>query len=98
MSRNVVERVLHQLTVDRSAKQRFRDDAAAYLARFALDDAERRMLLDFDVCALQRHGVNPMLTMGYWQELAPTPDMRLYMKALRSVGDDEAVHVASLKQ
>jgi protocatechuate 4,5-dioxygenase alpha chain len=56
------------------------------------------MLLEFDVLALQRHGVNPMLTMGYWQELSPTPDMRLYMKALRPVGDDEAVHVASLKQ
>jgi hypothetical protein len=98
MSRNVVERVLHQLTVDRAAKQRFREDATAHLARFVLTDDERRMLLEFDVLALQRHGVNPMLTMGYWQELSPTPDMRLYMKALRPVGDDEAVHVASLKQ
>jgi hypothetical protein len=98
MSRNVVERVLHQLTVDRAAKQRFREDANAYLARFALTDNERRMLLEFDILGLQRHGVNPMLTMGYWQELSPTPDMRLYMKVLRAVGEYEAVHVASLKQ
>lgn len=98
MSRNVLERVLHQLTTDRAAKQRFRDDAAAYLARFALTDDERALLTGFDVAGLQRAGVNPMLTMGYWQELSPTRDMRQYMKALRSVADGEAVHVAALRQ
>lgn len=98
MSRNVIERVLHQLTVDRSAKQRFREDADGYLARFALSEHERSLLKSFDVAALQQMGVNPMLTMGFWQELAPTPDMRLYMRALRPVGDDEQVHVAAIKQ
>ncbi|MDO5947044.1 MULTISPECIES: hypothetical protein [Burkholderia cepacia complex] len=98
MSRNVLERVLHQLSVDRAAKQRFREDAEGFLHRFALADDERRMVLDFDVLALQRAGVNPMLTMGFWQELSPERDMRAYMTRLRPVSDNEAVHVAALKQ
>lgn len=98
MSRNVLERVLHQLTVDRGAKQRFREDAEAYLSRFSLAEEERAMLINFDVAGLQRTGVNPMLTMGFWQELSPTRDMRQYMRALRPVKDGESVHVASIKQ
>ncbi|RQR56373.1 extradiol ring-cleavage dioxygenase [Burkholderia sp. Bp9140] len=98
MSRNVLERVLHQLTVDRAAKQRFREDAVAHLARFALTDDERDMLIGFDVLGLQKAGVNPMLTMGFWQELSPERDMRAYMKKLRPLGASEAVHSAALKQ
>lgn len=98
MSRNVLERVLHQLSVDRAAKQRFREDAEAFLRRFALHDDERQMVLDFDVLALQKAGVNPMLTMGFWQELSPDRDMRAYMARLRPVSDGEALHVAALKQ
>ncbi|MCP3725890.1 hypothetical protein M3I53_22615 [Paraburkholderia sp. CNPSo 3272] len=98
MSRNVLERVLHQLSVDRAAKQRFRDDAEGFLRRFALGEEERQMVLNFDVLALQNAGVNPMLTMGFWQELSPTRDMRAYMERLRPVGEGEAVHVAALKQ
>lgn len=98
MSRNVIERVLHQLTIDRAAKQRFKSDALEYLARYSLNDAERQMLLDFDVAGLQALGVNPMLTMAYWQELSPTRAMRQYMAALRRVAEDESIFVAALKQ
>lgn len=98
MSRNTLERVLHQLTVDRAAKQRFRDDAQAFLARVAISDEERAMLLTFDVAGLQRLGVNPMLTMGFWQELSPQRDMRSYMQKLRPLAEGEVVHVAALKQ
>jgi len=98
MSRNVLERVLHQLSVDRASKQRFREDAEGLLRRFALSDEERRMVLDFDVLGLQQAGVNPMLTMGFWQELSPSRDMRVYMERLRTVGEGETVHVAALKQ
>jgi protocatechuate 4,5-dioxygenase alpha chain len=98
MSRNVLERVLHQLTVDRASKQRFREDPSKFLERHALTEEERAMLLNFDVLGLQKHGVNPMLTMGFWQELSPERNMRAYMKKLRSVADGEAVNVASLKQ
>jgi len=96
MSRNTVERALYQLCVDRAAKQRFRDDAAAFLERYALSDEERAMVLNFEVAQLQAYGVNPMLTMGYWQELSPQRGMRAYMTKLR--GDDGGpVHSASLK-
>jgi len=98
MSRNILERVLHQLTVDRAAKQRFREDSAGYLQRFALSEAERAMLTGFDVLGLQQAGVNPMLTMGFWQELSPERDMRAYMRKLRPVGATEALHSAALKQ
>ncbi|MCX5471534.1 hypothetical protein OSH04_07405 [Alcaligenes sp. A-TC2] len=98
MSRNVLERVLHQLTVDRAAKQRFREDAPGFLRRFALSEEERRMLCEFDVLGLQQVGVNPMLTMGFWQELSPERDMRAYMRKLRPVGAIEPLHSAALKQ
>ena len=98
MSRNVLERVLHQLSVDRLAKQRFREDPEGFLSRFVLSDSEREMVVNFDVLGLQNAGVNPMLTMGFWQELSPSRDMRSYMARLRPLGEGEAVHLASLKQ
>ena len=97
MSRNTVERVLHQLCVDRSAKQRFKEEPEKFLERFALSEAERAMVLGFDVKALQAYGINPMLTMGFWPELSPQRDMKTYMKKLRDVNDGEAVYSAALK-
>lgn len=97
MSRNTVERALYQLCVDRSAKQRFRDEPEKFLERFAMTDAERAMVLAFDVKALQAYGINSMLTMGYWQELSPQRDMRTYMTRLRDVQDGESVFSAALK-
>jgi protocatechuate 4,5-dioxygenase alpha chain len=98
MSRDLLERVLHQLTVDRSAKQRFREDAEKFLSRYALSEAELAMVVGFDVLGLQQLGVNPMLTMGFWQELSPERDMRAYMKRLRPLTEGESIHVAALKQ
>lgn len=97
MSRNTVERALHQLCVDRSAKQRFKGDAAKFLAHFAMSDAERAMVLAFDVKGLQAYGVNSMLTMGFWQELSPQRDMQIYMAKLRDVKDGQAVFSAALR-
>lgn len=100
MSRNVIEKLLYQLCVDRSAKQRFREDAEKMLARYALTDDERRMVLTFDVAAMQRHGVNPMLTMGYWQENAPDRSPVEYMRALNPNAGlaDGSVFSGALKQ
>ena len=83
MSRNVLERLLHQLCVDRHAKQRFGQEPHKVLGRLALTEEEVRMVLSFDVAAMQRHGVNPMLTMGFWQENAPDRSPAAYMQALR---------------
>lgn len=99
MSRNVLERLLHQLCVDRPTKQRFKDEPEKVLARLALTDDERRMVLSFDVAAMQLHGVNPMLTMGYWQENAADRSPRAYMRALRPDGCAEGqAFSAALKQ
>lgn len=88
MSRNVLELVLHRLCVDRATKQRFREDAAGLLIRFDLTDDERAMLTNFDVAGMQQHGVNPMLTFGFWSENAPDRNPAAYMRALRGASDN----------
>lgn len=99
MSRNVLERLLHQLCVDRPTKQRFKDEPEKLLSRLALSEEEKQMVLSFDVAALQRHGVNPMLTMGYWQENAPNRSPSAYMRALRpDAAADGKTFSAALKQ
>jgi len=97
MSRNVLERVLWQLSVERAAKERFREDAGKFLARFDLSEEERQMVVEFDVGALQRLGVNPMLTMGFWQELSPNRSMRLYKERLGASDEQRAAFSAALK-
>ncbi|WP_297843659.1 extradiol ring-cleavage dioxygenase [Pseudomonas sp.] len=97
MSRNVLERVLWQLSVDRSAKERFRADGSRFLARFALSYEHKQMVLEFDVAGLQRAGVNPMLTMGFWQELAPDRDMAIYKRRLGASEEHIAAFSAALK-
>jgi len=83
MSRNVLELVLHRLCVDRTVKQRFKEDSVGLLARYDLTEAERAMLTGFDVAAMQQHGANPMLTFGFWSENAPDRHPAAYMRALR---------------
>lgn len=97
MSRNLVERVLWKLSVERSSKNRFRDDPRGFLAQFRLSEEEAESLLSFDVGALQRMGVNPMLTMGFWQELAPDRSMRLYKERLGATDQQHAAFSAALK-
>lgn len=97
MSRNVLERVLWQLSVERPAKDRFREDPEGFLSRFDLTDEERRMVLEFDVKSLQEVGVNSMLTMGFWQEMAPNRNMRLYKEKLGASNEQTAGFSAALK-
>lgn len=52
MSRNVVEKLLYQLCVDRSMKQRFKEDSDKLLERYALTEQERHWVQNFDVAAL----------------------------------------------
>ncbi len=83
MSRNVMERLMHKLCVDRVVKQRFKEDIEGLLSRYKLDDAEKDMLRHMDIPAMQAHGVNPMLTLGFWFENASDPSPMAYMKALQ---------------
>lgn len=84
MSRNVLERLMHQLCVDRNAKRRFKEDADKLLSYYALTDSEKSMVRSFDVASMQKHGVNPMLTLGFWFENASDPQPAAYMRALNA--------------
>lgn len=97
MSRNAVERALWQLSVDRGAKEKYRADAEKFLERFALSAEECRQILEYDVKTMQANGVNPMLTMGFWQELGPKGGMKSYIKTLRGTEVTGQVHSAALK-
>ena len=97
MSRNVMERALWQLCVERAAKERFRQDAAGFLGRFALEACEVRMIVEFDVAGLQAAGVSPMLTMGFWQELSPERGMRLDKQRLGATDEQRAGFSAALQ-
>lgn len=98
MSRNVLERVLWHLSVERPAKERFREDPEQYLSRFDLSNEEKSMVLSFDVKAMQELGVNAMLTMGFWQEMAPSRSMRLYKEKLGANNEQTAGFSAALKK
>lgn len=82
MKRDVIERVLWNLSIDRFSKMKFREDPEKFLSRYALDAGDMEKILSFDVKALQDMGVNPMLTMGYWVEMSPQKSMRLYNQKL----------------
>lgn len=98
MSRNVLEKLMHQLCVDRATKQRLKEDPQGLLSRYALTEEERAMVLNFDVAGMQKHGVNAMLTLGFWSENAPNRHPSAYMKALRGADAGGAVFSAALKQ
>jgi|SRR5690625_1442337 len=87
MSRNVLERVLWHLSVERASKEAFRNDPERFLNRFDLSEEEKNWILNFEVGALQKVGVNPMLTMGFWQEMSPNRSFRKYKEKLGAEGE-----------
>lgn len=97
MSRNLLEKVLWQLSVDRTAKQRFRDDPQQFLRRTGLSEEHQAWVLEFDVRALQDAGVNAMLTMGFWQEMSPNRSMRAYKERLGAAEEQLNTFSAALK-
>jgi hypothetical protein len=83
MSTEAMELVLHDLGVKREVRSAFAENAAAMLARYALDESEAAMIRDFDVAALQARGVSPLLTYGFWLMNAPTRTRAAYLERLR---------------
>ncbi|MFK4754614.1 MULTISPECIES: hypothetical protein [Oceanospirillaceae] len=90
MKRDVIERVLWNLSMDRFSKMKFKEDPNKFLSRFVLDESDVEKILTFDVKALQEMGVNPMLTMGYWIEMSPDRSMHTYNQKLGSTGQYSA--------
>ena len=80
MSLTMLEKVLYDLTVERAAKQAFRDDPGALLARYRLNGDEVELIRAFDLHELAARGVNPMLLMGFWQ--LSGEDMRSYLRRI----------------
>jgi len=93
MKRDVLERVLWNLSVDRFSKEKYRADPQKFLSRYPLDAEDLRMILEFDVKGLQEVGVNPMLTLGYWIEMSPDRKVSTYNNKLGSTSE----HSASIK-
>ncbi|MEN2977511.1 hypothetical protein P7L78_01000 (plasmid) [Tistrella bauzanensis] len=66
MSRDVLEKLLYDLSTNRQSRDAFAADACKLLARYRLSDAERALVREYDVRALADLGVNTMLTWGFW--------------------------------
>jgi len=92
MSLTMLEKVLYDLNVDRTAKQAFREDPDALLARYRLTDDEVGLVRAFDLHELAARGVNPMLLMGFWQ--LSRQDLQAYLRRiatpLRQQTDDDS--------
>ncbi len=82
MSRNGLEVVLYELGTRREARTSFAQDASAFLARYRLSAEEAGMVESFDVAGLQRCGVSPLLTYGYWMMNEPGRSRSAYLARL----------------
>jgi hypothetical protein len=83
-----VEKALYDLTVDRTGRTLFREDPAAFLRRYRLDDDQRAALSAFDVRALAALPANPMLVWGFWMTCAPERSTAAYLRRMRGEGVD----------
>ncbi len=76
MSLYEMQRLIHRLNVDAAVTERFRADAAAVMAEYDLDEAERAALANGDTAALWRMGVHPLLMLHYCRaRQIPPPEM-----------------------
>jgi hypothetical protein len=81
MSRNVLEKVLYDLSTSGANKKAFGAEPQKFLARYQLSDDERDLIVAYDVRALADLGVNTMLTWGFWLQSGRTNAD--YMKRMR---------------
>ncbi|WP_372500640.1 hypothetical protein P7L66_02365 (plasmid) [Tistrella mobilis] len=81
MSRDVLEKLLYDLSTSRQNREAFAADAGKYLARYRLSAEEKALVRDYDVRALADLGVNTMLTWGFWLQAGRrNPD---YIRAMQ---------------
>ncbi|WP_372070396.1 hypothetical protein P7L75_04450 (plasmid) [Tistrella mobilis] len=81
MSRDVLEKLLYDLSTSRQNREAFAADAEKYLARYRLSADEKALVRDYDVRALADLGVNTMLTWGFWLQAGRrNPD---YIRAMQ---------------
>lgn len=87
MSRNVLEKVLYDLSTSGANKKAFAEAPEKFLARYQLSEDERGLIQNYDVRALADLGVNTMLTWGFWLQSGRRNGE--YMKAMKA-GKDQA--------
>ncbi|MAM76058.1 hypothetical protein [uncultured Tistrella sp.] len=81
MSRDVLEKLLYDLSTSRQNREAFAADAEKYLGRYRLSVEEKALVRDYDVRALADLGVNTMLTWGFWLQAGRrNPD---YIRAMQ---------------
>ncbi|WP_372088301.1 hypothetical protein [Tistrella mobilis] len=81
MSRDVLEKLLYDLSTSRQNREAFAADAEKYLGRYRLSAEEKALVRDYDVRALADLGVNTMLTWGFWLQAGRrNPD---YIRAMQ---------------
>ncbi|HWO42489.1 MAG TPA: aromatic ring-opening dioxygenase subunit LigA [Candidatus Eisenbacteria bacterium] len=61
MSLYQLQKLIYQVNRDRAARERYREDPAAFARDYELTDEERRAVLDLDIRALYTLGVHPLL-------------------------------------
>lgn len=83
MTTSALELLLHDLSTRREVRGGFAEDPDKLLARYRLDDLERAEVRAYDVAALQRRGVSPLLTYGFWLTSAPERTRKAYLARLR---------------
>jgi len=83
MSTFLLEQVLHDLSTRREARKAFAHDPVAFLAGYPLEPAQADLIARFDVAALQKHGVSPLLTYGFWMMNEPGRSRAQYLARLR---------------
>jgi hypothetical protein len=94
MSLYEMQRLIHTLNVNPTVTARFREDAAAVMADYDLDDAERVALAAGDMASLWRLGVHPLLMLHYcrarqipppemYKQIGPLAGQRLMVSARR---------------
>ncbi len=85
MSVNMVEKLLHDVSVSRATAERFKTDFDGLLVKYRLTEDEAEMFRSGDVRAMRDMGANSMLTMGFWMMVRGPREMGEYMKRMRRV-------------
>ena len=84
MNVNRLEAVLYDLSTSRAAATKYQDDPEGFLKKYRLSETETEAVRNAEVGAMRRHGVNPMLTMGFWLVTRGRREMGEYMKRMKA--------------
>ncbi|WP_025274857.1 hypothetical protein [Haloglycomyces albus] len=81
MNRDILEKVLYDLSTNRANLKLFSTEPDRFLKRYRLSEDERQAILGYEVRTLANEGVNTMLTWGYWLQSGRSNDD--YLAAMR---------------